>query len=57
MKDITTMDFQNVFIVHAMNVANILFGPFRLVDCGIMEKAYESIIEVINNQRLTEKDY
>ena len=27
-----------------------MFGPFRLVDCGIMEKAYESILEVINDR-------
>jgi hypothetical protein len=26
-----------------------LFGPFRLVDGGIMEKAYESTIEVIKS--------
>ena len=27
-----------------------LFGPFRLVDGGIMERAYESIIEVIKTE-------
>jgi hypothetical protein len=27
-----------------------LFGPFRLVDRGIMEKAYESIVEVIKTK-------
>jgi hypothetical protein len=27
-----------------------LFGPFRLVDCGIMERAYESIIEIIKTK-------
>ncbi|CAN5389764.1 hypothetical protein BH18THE2_BH18THE2_20680 [soil metagenome] len=32
---------------------NTLFGPFRLVHGGIMERAYESIIDVINDK--TEK--
>ncbi len=30
-----------------------LFGPFRLVDGGVMDRAYESIIDVINDR--TEK--
>jgi hypothetical protein len=38
-----------------------LFGPFRLVDGGIMEKAYENILEVINDKNKqgndTTKDY
>jgi hypothetical protein len=28
----------------------MLYGPFRLVDGGIMDKAYESIIDVINEK-------
>jgi hypothetical protein len=32
---------------------NMLYGPFRLVDGGIMDKAYESIIDVIKDR--TEK--
>jgi hypothetical protein len=27
-----------------------LFGPFRLVDGGVMDRAYESIIDVINDR-------
>jgi hypothetical protein len=27
-----------------------LFGPFRLIDGGVMDRAYESIIDVINNR-------
>jgi hypothetical protein len=33
-----------------------LFGPFRLVDGGVMERAYESIIDVIND-RIQKKAY
>jgi hypothetical protein len=35
---------------HACNEChNKLYGPFRLVDVGIMDRAYESIIDVIND--------
>ena len=30
-----------------------MFGPFRLIDGGVMDRAYESIIDVINDR--TEK--
>ena len=30
-----------------------LFGPFRIVDGGIMDRAYESIIDVINDRTQT----
>jgi hypothetical protein len=30
-----------------------LFGPFRIVDGGVMDRAYESIVDVIND--MTEK--
>jgi hypothetical protein len=33
-----------------MKCHETLFGPFRLVDGGIMEKAYENILEVINDK-------
>ena len=36
-----------------MECHDTLFGPFRIVDGGIMDRAYESIIEVINDR--TEK--
>jgi hypothetical protein len=36
-----------------MECHDTLFGPFRMVDGGIMERAYESIIDVINDR--TEK--
>jgi hypothetical protein len=36
-----------------MECHDTLFGPFRLVDSGVMNKAYESIIDVINDR--TEK--
>jgi hypothetical protein len=36
-----------------MECHHILFGPFRLVDGGIMDRAYEDILEVINDR--TEK--
>ena len=39
MKDITTMDSQSVVIVACNECHEYLFGPFRLVDCGIMEKS------------------
>jgi hypothetical protein len=36
---------------HACNECHdILFGPFRIVDGGVMDKAYESIIDVINDR-------
>jgi hypothetical protein len=36
---------------HACNEChNMLYGPFRLVDSGIMDKAYESIIDVIKDR-------
>jgi hypothetical protein len=36
-----------------MECHDTLFGPFRIVDGGIMDRAYESIIDVINDR--TEK--
>ena len=36
-----------------MECHDTLFGPFRLVDGGVMDRAYESIIDVINDR--TEK--
>jgi hypothetical protein len=36
-----------------MECYDTLFGPFRIVDGGIMDRAYESIIDVINDR--TEK--
>ena len=33
-----------------MECHGTLFGPFRLVDGGIMDRAYESIIDVINDK-------
>jgi hypothetical protein len=30
-----------------------LFGPFRLIDGGVMDRAYESIIDVINDRTET----
>ena len=36
-----------------MECHDTLFGPFRIVDGGIMDRAYESIIDVINDK--TEK--
>jgi hypothetical protein len=36
-----------------MECHGTLFGPFRIVDGGIMDRAYESIIDVINDR--TEK--
>jgi hypothetical protein len=49
MIDTTTMDFQSVVIMHAMNVM-ILFGPFRPGDVLTAERAYEDILEVINDR-------
>ena len=37
-----------------MECHHALFGPFRLIDGGIMNRAYESIIDVINDK--TEKE-
>ena len=36
-----------------MECHDTLFGPFRIVDGGVMDRAYESIIDVINDR--TEK--
>jgi hypothetical protein len=36
-----------------MECHDTLFGPFRLIDGGVMNRAYESIIDVINDR--TEK--
>ena len=36
-----------------MECHHTLFGPFRLIDGGVMHRAYESIIDVINDR--TEK--
>jgi hypothetical protein len=36
-----------------MECHHTLFGPFRLIDGGVMHRAYESIIDVINHR--TEK--
>ena len=38
-----------------MECHDTLFGPFRIVDGGIMDRAYESIIDVINDR--TEKKH
>ena len=36
-----------------MECHDTLFGPFRLIDGGVMHRAYEDILEVINDR--TEK--
>jgi hypothetical protein len=36
-----------------MECHDTLFGPFRIVDGGIMDRAYESIIDVINDRTET----
>jgi hypothetical protein len=36
-----------------MECHDTLFGPFRIVDRGIMDRAYESILEVINDRTET----
>ena len=36
-----------------MECHDTLFGPFRIVDGGIMDRAYESIIDVINDKTET----
>ena len=33
-----------------MECHDTLFGPFRIVDGGIMDRAYESIIDVISDR-------
>ena len=39
-----------------MECHDTLFGPFRIVDGGIINRAYESIIDVIND-RTEKKEY
>jgi hypothetical protein len=56
MTDITTMDFQSVFIVPAMSVHNALFGPFRIVEVDTMLKAYETILLVIKDKTEEEEE-
>jgi hypothetical protein len=34
-----------------MECHDTLFGPFRLVDGGVMDRAYESIFDVINDKK------
>jgi hypothetical protein len=34
-----------------MECHDALFGPFRIVDGGVTDRAYESIIDVINDQK------
>ena len=36
-----------------MECHDTIFGPFRIVDGGIMDRAYESIIDVINDRTET----
>jgi hypothetical protein len=36
-----------------MECHDTLFGPFRIVDGGIMDRAYESIVDVINDRTET----
>jgi hypothetical protein len=38
-----------------MECHDTLFGPFRIVDGGIMDRAYESIIDVINDRTETNR--
>ena len=53
MIDITTMVFQSDSYLACMECHHTLFGPFRLVDGYNMMRAYEDILEVINDR--TEK--
>jgi hypothetical protein len=50
------MAFPDIPILACMECHDTLFGPFRLVDGGVMDRAYESIIDVIND-RTKKKGY
>ena len=50
MTDITTMDFQSVVIMHAMNVMTLCLVHLDQATFLSSERAYEDILEVINDK-------